>query len=236
MKRLALLAIVVVSLPMTALACPIGMVFNGNGCSPPYEYTGWDMLEDQRNAIDAIGSDRPTPDHPTFTPEEWAEFARLQKEKQEADDKRREQLTKGLWHVKSTSTPEGNLCAATFAKYTSGKNGVDGGVVTIMGFQPPKQDAWVIFQGAALPKPRDVKKIKIGLQWDDEPVQTIPVLSSKTSRDIGAITLTVPGLKAAVDGMRDSQRFKLSLNGKAVMTIQWTNGAKSIAALRACGK
>jgi hypothetical protein len=236
MKPLALLALIFASLPITALACPTGMVFNGNGCSPPYEYTGWDMLRDQRAAIDAIGSDRVRENYPTYTPEQLAEWERLEKEEREEEEKEREQLAKGLWHVDSTSTPEGSLCAATFAKYTSGKNGVEGGLVTIMGFQQPKEEAWLIFQGAGLPKPRKVKKIKIDLQQDDEPVQTVEVFNYRKTRDIGEVTFAVPGLKAALEGMRDTQRFKLTLDGKAVMIIQWTNGAKSIGELRACGK
>lgn len=236
MKPLANLALIVVLLPMTALACPIGMVYDGNGCSPPYEYTGWDMLRDQRAAIDAIGSDRDTRSYPTYSPEKLAEFARIEKEKRAAEEKEREQLAKGLWHVDSTATPEGKLCAATFAKYTSGKDSSEGGLVTIMGFQQPKNEAWLIFQGAGLPKPRNVKKIKMALQQDDEPIQTVEVFNYKKTRDFGAVTFAVPGLKAAMDGMRDSQRFKLSLDGKTVMAIQWTGGAKPIDELRACGK
>ncbi|QWF16942.1 hypothetical protein [Lysobacter capsici] len=236
MKPLASLALIVVSLPMTALACPTGMVYDGNGCSPPYEYTGWDMLRDQRAAIDAIGSDRDAPNYPTYTPEKLAEFARIEKERREAEEKEREQLAKGLWHVDSKSTPEGNLCAATFAKYTSDKDRSEGGLVTIMGFQQPKQEAWLIFQGAELPKPRNVKKMKITLQQDDEPAQTVEVFNYKKSRDFGAVTFAVPSLKAAVDGMRDTQRFKLLLDGKTAMAIQWTNGAKPIDELRACAK
>jgi hypothetical protein len=236
MKHLALLALVVGSLPMTALACPTGMVFNGNGCSPPYEYTGYDMLRDQRAAIDAIGSDRAPVDFTVYTPEQRAEFARIEKLKREADAKEREQLAKGLWRDESIPTPDGRLCTATFAKYTSGEDNSEGGVVTIMGFQQPKQEAWLIFQGGGLPKPRKVNKVKIALQQDEEPPQTVEVFNYTKTRNLGVVTFAVPGLQAAVDGMRDSQRFKLSLDGKTVMTIQWTNGAKSIGELKACGK
>ena len=235
-KSRAFTAAILVSLPMSTLACPIGMVFNGNGCSPPYEYTGWDMLRDQRAAIDAIGSDRAPVNFSTYTPEQRAEFARVEKEKREAEAKEHEQLSKGLWNDESISTPDGRLCSATFAKYTSGEGDVEGGVVTIMGFQQPRQEAWLIFQGAGLPKPRKVKKIKLTLQQDEEAPQTVEVFNFTRTRKLGAVTFGVPGLQAAVEGMRDAQRFKLSLGGKPVMTIQWTNGAKSIEALKACGK
>ena len=55
MKTLAFL--VFAAMPFAAVACPTGMQFNGNGCSPPYKYTGWDLMRDRRAAIDAIGSD-----------------------------------------------------------------------------------------------------------------------------------------------------------------------------------
>jgi hypothetical protein len=60
MKKLLILASTAafaLAVAFPAGACPIGMLFNGSGCSPPYEYTGWDLLRDRRAAIDAIGSD-----------------------------------------------------------------------------------------------------------------------------------------------------------------------------------
>lgn len=86
MKFLAILSFTTLLLPLTAVACPIGMQFNGNGCSPPYVYTGWDLMRDRRAAIDAIGSN-----HRNSAPPLTAEQARkltedmrkLEKEKEE---------------------------------------------------------------------------------------------------------------------------------------------------------
>jgi hypothetical protein len=194
------------------------------------------MLRDQRAAIDAIGSDRAPVNFSNYTPEQRAEFARVDKEKREKEEREREQLVTGLWNVESISTPDGSLCSATFAKYTSGEDNSEGGAVTIMGFQQPKQEAWLIFQGGGLPKPRRVKKMKIALQQDEEKPQTVEVFNYTKTRNLGVVTFGVPGLQAALDGMRDSQRFKLSLDGKTLMTIQWINGANSIGRLRACAK
>jgi hypothetical protein len=36
--------------------------------------------------------------------------------------------------------------------------------------------------------------------------------------------------------MRDKQSFKLSLDGKPLMAIQWTDGAKVIKQLKQCAK
>lgn len=239
MKTLSMMFYIAVALPLPAVACPIGMVFNGNGCSPPYEYTGWDLLRDRRAAIDAIGSDRaPVNLDAYLPPNARAERARRAKEAEQERLRKLAELAKGVWGVESTSTPEGNLCAATFAKQHTTNDGVIGGMVTIMGFQHPKPDAWLMFHGAGLPKPRNVEKLKITLQQDDEPPQTVQVFNYRygTSREMGVVAFAVPGLAAALDGMRDKQSLKLSLDGKTLMTIQWTDAAPVIKKLRQCEK
>jgi hypothetical protein len=236
MKTPTLLFCLALGLPFAAVACPIGMQFNGNGCSPPYEYTGWDMLRDRRAAIDAIGADRPRSNGRVRSKEELAHLESLRVKVEKEKEAKRAELAKGVWGVESTSTPEGKLCAATFAKQDTNNEGVTGGLVTIMGFQKPKPDAWLIFHGAGLPKPRGVEKLKISLQQDDEPAQTVQVFNYRygTSREIGVVAFAVPGLAAALDGMRDNQSFKLSLDGKTLMTLQWTDGAKVIQQLKQC--
>lgn len=237
MKNPSILFYVALVLPVPAVACPIGMVFNGNGCSPPYVYTGWDMLRDRRAAIEAIGSDRPRSNGIVRSPEELARLERLRLKKEQEDKAKREAYAKGVWNVDSTSTPEGNLCAASFAKYTSNMNdGVTGGMVTIMGFQQPKQDAWLMFQGTGLPKPRNVTKLKITLQQDDEPAQTVQVFNYRKSTEVGEVAFAVPGLTAALNGMSDKQSFKLSIDGDAAMTIAWADAAPIIEKLRRCAQ
>src|SRR5690606_16596144 len=163
MKFLGILFVTTLSLPLTAIACPIGMQFNGNGCSPPYFYSGWDLMRDRRAAIEAIGSGRPPA--PGLTAEEARKLDEDMKQLEKEKAAKREVLAKGIWDVDSKSTPEGNLCAAVFSKYTLD----EGGTVTIMGFQSPKPDAWLIFQGVGLPMSKAVTKMKITLQHDDEP-------------------------------------------------------------------
>jgi len=237
MQTLAILFLIALASLSLAVACPIGMQHHGNGCSPPYEYTGWDMMRDRRAAIDAIGSDRPRSNGIVRSPQELAHLERLRLKKAQEEKIKREAFAKGVWNIDSTPTPEGNLCVATFAKYTSNINeGVAGGMVTVMGFQQPKSDAWLMFQGTGLPKPRNVKKLKITLQQDDEPAQTVQVFSYSKSREVGEVAFAVPGVMAALDGMRDKQIFKLSLDGKPVMTIQWTDATPVIAQLKQCAK
>lgn len=231
MRFLGILFFTTLPLPLTAVACPIGMQFNGNGCSPPYEYTGWDLMRDRRAAIDAMGYNHRT-SGPPLTAEEArkldADMKQVEKEKEE----KRKALAKGIWDVDSKPTPEGSLCAAVFSKYTLD----EGGIVTIMGFQNPKPDAWLIFHGVGLPKSKKVEKIKITLQQDNEPAQTLQVFNYRESREVGTITFAVPGLTAMLNGMSDKQRFRLSDNGKMLLDIEWHSAAPVIEKLKQCAK
>jgi hypothetical protein len=96
------------------------MQFNGNGCSPPYEYTGWDLMRDRRAAIDAIGSDSLYRDNyaNARTPEEMRRLEEASKQIEKEKNEKRQALAAGVWAVDSQPTPEGNLCAAVFSKYS----------------------------------------------------------------------------------------------------------------------
>lgn len=239
MRSLAILFFTALQLPLAAIACPIGMQFNGNGCSPPYEYTGWDLMRDRRAAIEAMGSDPiyKRSYENTSSPEEIRKRRELDKQVRKEKEEKTQLLEKGIWDVDSKSTPEGNLCAAVFSKYTNNFNdGVIGGVITVMGFQQPKPDAWLIFQGTKFPKPKGVKKMEITLQQNDEPGQTLQVFNYRETRDVGTIMFAVPGLTAMLNGMGDKQRFRLSDNGKMLLDIEWHSAAPVIEQLRQCAK
>lgn len=232
MKTLGFL--VFAAMPFAAVACPTGMQFNGNGCSPPYEYTGWDLMRDRRAAIDAIGSDRAPIDYSAYvkTPEQMRELEEERKRREKEKKEERETLARGVWDLDSQDTPEGNLCAAVFSKYKPG----EGGIVTIVGFQNPKPDAWLIFHGVGLPKPKKVTKLKITLQQDNEPPQTLQVFNYRETRDVGTIVFAVPGLSALLSGMSDAQRFRVSDNGNLLLDIQWHSAAPVIEKLKQCAK
>ena len=239
MRPLAILFFTTLQLPLTAIACPIGMQFNGNGCSPPYVYTGWDLMRDRRAAIEAIGSDSIYKNsyESTASPEEIRKRIELEKQLKKEKEEKTRLLEKGIWDVDSKSTPEGNLCAAVFSKYTNSfSDGVIGGVITIMGFQQPKPDAWLIFQGTKLPKPKSVQKMEITLQQDNEPAQTLQVFNYRETREVGTIMFAVPGLAAMLSGMSDKQRFRLSDNGEMLMDIEWHSAAPVIEKLKQCEK
>lgn len=234
MKFPAILLFITLSLPLSAVACPTGMQFNGNGCSPPYEYTGWDLMRDRRAAIDAIGSDTLYKNNysSAVSPEEFRELEDLRKKVEKEKEERMNALAKGIWTFDSHPTPEGKLCAAVFAKFTP----YEGGVVTMMGVKSPQSVAWVIFHGAGLPKSKDVKKINIAFQQGNEPVQTVPAINYRHSSAVGTVILTIPGLTALVDGMLDKQRLRLTDKGKTLLDIEWDSAAPIIEKLKQCAK
>lgn len=218
-------------LPLTAVACPAGMEISASGCNHPYVYTGWDMMNDRRAAIDAMGSNHRT-SGPPLTVEEARKLDEDMKQLEKEKEEKRKVLAKGIWDFDSKSTPEGNLCAAVFSKYKL----EEGGIVTIMGFQSPSPDAWLIFQGVGLPKSKKVTKMKVTLQQDNEPAQNIQVFNYRETSDVGTIMFAVPGLTALLSGMSDTQRFRLSDNGQVLMDIQWHSAAPVIEKLKRCAQ
>lgn len=241
MKTSRILFLIALVFPFAAAACPTGMVFNGNGCSPPYEYTGWDLMRDRRAAIEAIGSDTLYRNNyaNARSPEDFRRLEDLRKKVEKEKEEKKQAYAKGVWEFGSTSTPEGNLCAAVFSKYSYDYKEYKpehGGLVTVMGFQSPKPDAWLIFQGIGLPKSKNVAKMKITLQQDDEPAQTIQVFNYRESREVGTIMFAVPGLTAMLNGMGDKQRFRLSDNEKTLLDIEWHDAAPIIEKLKQCAK
>lgn len=231
MKFLRVLFCTTLSFPLAAFACPAGMEVSASGCHHPYVYTGWDMMRDRRAAIEAMGSNH-RPSGPPLTAEEARKLNESMKQLEKEKEEKRKVLAKGIWDVDSKPTPEGNLCAAVFSRYKLD----EGGIVTIMGFQSPKPDAWLIFQGVGLPKSKNVTKMKVTLQQDNEPAQDLQVFNYRETRDVGTIMFAVPGLKALLNGMSDTQRFRLSDNGKVLLDIQWHSAAPVIEKLKQCAR
>ncbi|WP_408951611.1 hypothetical protein [Lysobacter sp. Hz 25] len=194
-----------------------------------------DWIREKNDYLDSLGPKDRAPAR-SLSPEEVENLRKLQAEKDERDARIAQEVAKGIWFSASSSTPEGKLCTASFAKLTSEDNGKSGGIVSIMGFQKPKPDAWLIFYGTGIPRPKNVKKIKVELQQDDEPAQTVQVFNYRYQGRAGAVAFSVPGLAAALDGMRDKQSFKLSIDGKTVMAIQWADAAPVIGQLKQCSK
>jgi hypothetical protein len=228
MKTHEILLCVLFSFPFVALSCPVGMQEHGDICVVP-AYSSDDWIREQNDYIDSLctlcGYTAPA-----LSPEKLREFEERRKQLEAEAQEKREAHARGVWNFDSGSTPEGTLCVAIFSKYRRD----EGGVVGVMGFQDPNPVAWLIFHGVGIPKPRKAVKLKITLQQDAEPAQTVQAFNYRLSREIGTIAFAVPGLAAALDGMRDEQSFRLSIDGRTVMTINWTNGAPMIEKLEQC--
>lgn len=224
------------ALPLMVEACPVGMQLHGSSCLPVggSDYSMDDWIRERNDYLDSLGPKGPPARGLTL--EEAENLKKLQAEKDQRDLKMAQELAQGVWFSASSVTPEGKLCVATFAKFTKEDNGKSGGMVSIVGFQQPKPDAWLIFYGTGLPTPKNVKKVKITLQQDDEPAQTVQAFNYRFKNNVGTIAFAVPGLAAAVDGMRDKQSFKLTLDGKTVMAIQWADAAPVMTQLKQCAK
>lgn len=231
MSRLAIpacAALLALATAFPVAACPTGMLFDGNGCSPPYERNMDDWIRERRDYIDSLAPERPS--KPALTREEAVRLEEMLARKEKEDEEKKRIHAAGVWNFDSTTTAEGKLCAAIFSKYRHD----EGGVVSIVGFQNPRQEAWMLFYGVGLPKPKKVEKLSITLQQNDEPPQTVKAFNYRESLEVGVVAFAVPGLTSAVEGMTDKQSFKLSVGGKSLLAIAWDNGAKTIEALKQC--
>lgn len=233
MKKLLILAsttILALAATFPVTACPIGMLFNGNGCSPPYERNMDDWIRERRDYIDSLAPERPR--LPPLTREEADRLDEMLKKKEKEDEEKKRAHAAGVWNFDSTTTAEGKLCAAIFSKYKLD----EGGMVSVVGFQNPKQEAWMLFYGVGIPKPKKVEKLTVALQQNDGPPQTVKAFNYRESLEVGVVVFAVPGLTSAVEGMTDKQSFKLSSGGKTLLEIDWDRGAEMIEKLKQCAK
>lgn len=194
-----------------------------------------DWIREKNEYLDSLGPKNRAPTR-SLSPEEVERLKVLQAEKDKRDLKMAQELAQGIWFSDSSPTPDGKLCAAVFAKATREDNGQSAGMVSIVGLQQPKLDAWLVFYGRGLPRPKEVKKIAITLQQDDEPAQTVQAINYRNASGMGVVAFAGPGLAVALNGMRDKQSFQLSQDGKTLMAIQWTDGERTIEKLKQCAK
>jgi hypothetical protein len=228
--------------PLVAVACPAGMQgYMGTGgvsacmpAVPAFDYRAWrqERLDSWKSSRGAHGLPDNYVSQPMTKEEVGAMQAGIQRQKEEAA-RRKVEAEKGQWAIESKPTSDGTLCSALFSKFVPGQRG---GMVNVLGFQGPHPNAWLMFYSEELPRPRSVTKLDVSLQQDDEPAQTVKTFNYRLSEDVGVVVFAVPGLGAAVDGMREKQSFKLSVDGKQLMNISWANGAEAIQQLKQCAK
>lgn len=122
----------------------------------------------------------------------------------------------------------GEYCAAFYWKKE--------GFVRVSGPGGDYDGALLTFWGDAIPKPNDVRKIKVTLnQSDGSPPQTVEALNYHLAGEpYGAIALTVPSVEALLDNMLDSHGFDLLVKGQSVAKVDWTGGHAARDRLKQC--
>lgn len=145
-------------------------------------------------------------------------------------DPRYQRYINGGWDFfqDAANARPGEMCTAFFTRKEShvAVTGPGGGFTT----------AFLTFWGPGVPKPKDVKRVKVTLmQTGDEAPQTVTAFNSfNPASGMGGITLAVPTASALLDNMLDVHRFALSMDGKQVTEVEWTGGLAARDTLKAC--
>lgn len=124
----------------------------------------------------------------------------------------------------------GELCTAFFSKKSS--------YVAVTGPGTDSPNAYLTFWGADVPRPVDVKRVKVTLaQSGGDPPQTVMAFNTfNPASSLGGVTLAVPTVDALLDNMLDVHNFSVSMNGKKVAEVEWTGGHAARDKLKACLK
>jgi hypothetical protein len=122
----------------------------------------------------------------------------------------------------------GELCTAFFAK--------QGGYVAVTSPGGDSPNAYLTFWGADVPRPTQVKKVKITLaQSGGDPPQTVMAFNTfNPATSLGGLILAVPTVDALLDNMLDVHNFAVSIGGKPVAEVEWTGGHAARDKLKSC--
>lgn len=136
---------------------------------------------------------------------------------------------KGTWQNfrQAPSAPPGEYCAALFTR--------EGNAVAVVGPGGENSGALLIFSGRDVPTPESPAKVKVTLDQTDSPSQTVLAYNHRlTGAGRGAMTLAVPTVDGLLDGILDTHRFELTLDGQSIYKIEWHGGFAARDALKRC--
>ena len=109
------------------------------------------------------------------------------------------------------------------------------GVVILSGPGGDYRGAMLTFLHPDFPRPDKLKTVTVKLwQTGDSAPQKVKAFSYTQRGGAGAVALAVPSLELATDTMLDLQQFKLEVDGKPALDLEWNGGNKARDALRAC--
>ncbi|MDF2980307.1 MAG: hypothetical protein K0Q69_79 [Devosia sp.] len=140
-----------------------------------------------------------------------------------------ERYSKGGWDYfqDNAKAAPGEYCAAL---YWRGE-----GMVRLSGPGGDYAGALITFWGPNVPTPAEVKTISVTLDQADGAPQKVKAFNYRLAGDAwGAIALAVPSIEAALDGMEDTQSFKLLVGNKKVAEVEWQGGLKAKSKLESC--
>jgi len=140
-----------------------------------------------------------------------------------------ERYTKGGWDYfqDNAGAGPGEYCAAFYWR--------GDGMVRLSGPGGDYAGALITFWGPDIPTPKDVKTISVTLDQADGAPQTVKAFNYHLAGDAwGSIALAVPSIEAALEGMTDTQSFKLLIGKKTVAAVEWHGGLKAKTKLESC--
>lgn len=82
----------------------------------------------------------------------------------------------------------------------------------------------LVFIGPDIPSASAPVEVKVLLETDGEPAQTIPAGHLPKQGEISAAILVSTDIKATAAVMQPTEKVKLSLNGKAIYQLEWDGG------------
>lgn len=224
---------------LTALSAPsnacqvVGMAPGGPGMAPTPICSGQGgagpSLEERARALRA----------------RYDEALKLQRELDEALIFRKKEFekspeyqayVKGSWtYLDSRKSAKGGTrqCGASFMK--------EGMIMMLYGSNDPKEMAMLTLSNlskeSTIPHPSKPVLIQATIkQTGASAVTTNAWNHLAPDQKSGAITFAVPSLKAGVDGLQDTLRMQVSMEGKQVFDLEYHGGLKAQAKLRQCLK
>lgn len=232
-------ALATVTSAVPALAegrCPPGMYPTGGvaagwlGCAP---------MGPMDNGVGGGGSEADTPAAPPADPMQArvnlaiSQFqlaaASFKRKADLVQDPRYQRYMNGAWEFfqgRANAAP-GEYCSALWSRKD--------GLVSLSGPGGDYGGALLSFWSEDIPRPHSADTITVTLTQNNEPPQSVKVFNyTSPGVTYGAISFAVPSIEAALAGVEDVLRFKLSYQGKTIASIEWRDGIKARDWLRKC--
>lgn len=148
------------------------------------------------------------------------------------NDPRYKNVVNGFWNF--TGDKPSESCSAFYFR--------KGVIASIASLNGNKSGAFFVFMSSSIPKPAQPTRIRATLtQTGNSPatVEVINVTYILNQKDgdkgkLGAIFFAVPTMEAAINGIEETQKFGISIDGKNVAEIEWNGGLNARDQLKQC--